>query len=368
LFAQSYLTSDEPLWFTLADCAASTLITGRAPEILRAIRLVPGPPQHGLATIDIAGNPDYRLDPHSDDFYRRLVDLRASVKTRAKAAKHAGDHELARLDAEQLVLKLIANATSYGCFIELNPTDLEELVKVTAYGLDGEPFATQVQRHEKPGASFHLLLATLITGAARLMLVSAERLALDAGLDWAFMDTDSIALTRPDDITSEDFRQRVAGIRGWSEVLNSYDTKGSLLELEDINRGLGADGTLTDDLEPLYCLVVSPKRATSCSTSSMASRCCPRPPPTASGISLPLRQQGRTQRDPTTGRGAERARRDPVAIRPLVSRHAGRARRHRRRPRPSPRSGPAGHDELHGQHPGDRRLVLPPHVLIQACV
>ena len=38
------------------------------------------------------------------------------------------------------------------------------------------------------------LLGVLITGAARLMLAITERLVLDEGLDWAFCDTDSMAL------------------------------------------------------------------------------------------------------------------------------------------------------------------------------
>src|SRR5262249_5788241 len=32
----NYLTSKEPLWFTLADCIASKLLTGRAPKVLQA--------------------------------------------------------------------------------------------------------------------------------------------------------------------------------------------------------------------------------------------------------------------------------------------------------------------------------------------
>ena len=35
------LTSDRPLWYTLADCVASKLRTGNAPRVIRALRYVP---------------------------------------------------------------------------------------------------------------------------------------------------------------------------------------------------------------------------------------------------------------------------------------------------------------------------------------
>lgn len=34
----NHLTSQRPMWFTLADCIVSTLLTGRAPEVLKALR------------------------------------------------------------------------------------------------------------------------------------------------------------------------------------------------------------------------------------------------------------------------------------------------------------------------------------------
>ncbi|QEC48537.1 hypothetical protein FSW04_13825 [Baekduia soli] len=259
--AQSYLTSDELLWVTLADCIASKLITGQAPEVVQSIRFAPRGPQDGLQPIDILGNPKYRVDPYQDDFYKRLVDLRSEVKTAAARATSEGDAELAaRLDTEQKALKLTASATSYGCFIELNATDREGEHVINAYGLDGVAFAARVKRDEQPGRYFHPLLGTLITGAARLMLVIAERLARDEGLDWAFMDTDSIALTKPPPLDREDFHHRVQRIRDWFSALNPYASPGSLLELEDINYGLRSDGKTGNDLEPLYCYAVSPKR------------------------------------------------------------------------------------------------------------
>ena len=56
---QNYLTPREPLWFTLADCIASKLRTGKSPKVLEAITFTPGPVQTNLKPIAIAGNPDY---------------------------------------------------------------------------------------------------------------------------------------------------------------------------------------------------------------------------------------------------------------------------------------------------------------------
>src|SRR5262249_31578094 len=76
----NYLSSDRALWFTLADCVASKLLTGKTPAIDRAICFTPRGIQQDLASVDIAGNPRYRIDPAKDDFYKRLIDLRRAVK------------------------------------------------------------------------------------------------------------------------------------------------------------------------------------------------------------------------------------------------------------------------------------------------
>ena len=122
--AQSFLSSStgELLWFTLADCIASTLRMGKPPEVIEAVRFTARHPQYDLRPLDIAGNADYRVDPSREDFYVRLIDLRGEVKRNAAAARTASDEALAeRLDGEQQSLKITASATSYGIFIELNP-------------------------------------------------------------------------------------------------------------------------------------------------------------------------------------------------------------------------------------------------------
>ena len=44
------------LWFTLADCIASKLHTGKAPVVLEALRFQPGPLQVDLREIDLPGD------------------------------------------------------------------------------------------------------------------------------------------------------------------------------------------------------------------------------------------------------------------------------------------------------------------------
>ena len=37
----NYLSADEPQWFTLADVLASKVLTGKTPEVIKAIRFKP---------------------------------------------------------------------------------------------------------------------------------------------------------------------------------------------------------------------------------------------------------------------------------------------------------------------------------------
>ena len=253
-------TSDEHHRYTLADCIASKILKGKVPKILRAIRFSPVGVQTGLQPINIAGNPNYYIDPREDDFYKRLIDLRSEVKANRDSAKKAGcKAEATKLDAEQKALKLCANATSYGIFVELNVNEQDKPQEVTCYGVDGKGFTTRVRNIEEPGRYFHPLLATLITGAARLMLAIAEQLAEDSGISWAFCDTDSMALAKPKGMDEADFLARAGSVRDWFTPLNPYEHKGPLFKIEDANYRTEG-GKTTDELEPLYCFAISAKR------------------------------------------------------------------------------------------------------------
>ena len=259
----NYLTTEggRPLWFTLADCLASTLLTGKPPKVLTAVRFSPEGVQDGLQPISILGNPEYQVDPTQEDFYRRLIDLRSQIKREMKAAKASGETQRAdQLDAEQLTIKIIANATSYGIFVELNVEEQDRLEEVCCYGPDGNGFSTWVRTIENPGTFFHPLLATLITGAARLMLALAECQATKSGVSWAFCDTDSMGLARPVEMLDTEFLKHAQAVSDWFTPLDPYTIKEPLFKLEDANYRLDRQGKLTKELEPLYCYAVSAKR------------------------------------------------------------------------------------------------------------
>ena len=139
----NYLTSEYPLWFTLADVIAAKLLGGKSPEILEAINFSPREPQAGLQSISIAGNSNYRVDPTKDDFFRRLIDLRTSIKSRLKNSS-ALDAEA--LNSDQQALKILANSTSYGIFVEMIVGDLDAPEKLICYGPSGEGFAVELEQ------------------------------------------------------------------------------------------------------------------------------------------------------------------------------------------------------------------------------
>lgn len=175
------LHSQQPLWYTLPDLIAATLLTGRAPTITRALRFVPVGRQPDLQPVRLRG--DVLVDPASEDFFRAVVEAR-------QRAKQAGDQDLAGF------LKDLANAGSYGIYAEMIRHELPagNPEKVTVHGPTGQPFSAKVIAPEDPGEFCFPPIAAVITGAARLMLALLERAVTDAGGTWVFCDTDSLAI------------------------------------------------------------------------------------------------------------------------------------------------------------------------------
>lgn len=252
----NYLSSDAPLWFTLADCIASKLLTGRTPRIVEAIAFAPGPMQPDLLTINVSGNAQYRVDPGKTDFFKRVIELRKEIQARIA---DASGNERETLETEQHALKICANSTSYGIWVQVNVETRADSSAVTVHGATGEPFTRLTNKAEKPGEYFHPLLASLITGAARLMLAITECQIAAQGLEWAFCDTDSMAIAKPDAMADDEFERRVKAIAEWFAALNPYAFGGSILKIEDENASLK-----TGKPEPLYCWAVSSKRYALC--------------------------------------------------------------------------------------------------------
>lgn len=236
----NHVTSEKPMWYALSDVIASKLQTGRTPQIERAVTFKPGSIQDGLKTFNLFSNPEYQIDPRKDDLFTKLINLR-DLTPKSKP--------------ENKALKILANSTCYGILVEVLRDNAPKQEPIVVYGPDGASMQTVSVAIEEPGKYFHPLLATLITSAARLMLSITERLAKDQGLSWAFCDTDSLALARPEGMNREEFRKRTHETVDWFADLNPYDKQGSILQIEDVNFDPSSN-----ELKPLYCYAVSAKR------------------------------------------------------------------------------------------------------------
>jgi hypothetical protein len=259
--------SGEGLWFSLPDVAASVLLTGKIPLIIDAFRLVPVGRLTGLRKVRLGGEVD--VDPKIQDLFRTLIEQRKSLSKR----KELSERDVDRLDQS---LKVLANATSYGIFAEMNRQESEKRIKVRCHGLDPEPYECSVLHPEQPGEFCFPPLASLITGAARLMLALLEHSVSELGGTYAMEDTDSMAIVsreRGGFIPCEGGNHRSQNGEGrirtltWKQVgqivarfeaLNPYNRNivaGSVLKIEEDNRD-----PKTGKRRQLYCLAISAKR------------------------------------------------------------------------------------------------------------
>jgi hypothetical protein len=257
------LTSDTALVYAGPDLCASTLLSGKAPKVLKAYRLVPRGLQNRLTPVRLRG--EVQIDPATQDFFKSVIEERKRVKNRPCISPD----ERGRLDA---FLKVLANSGSYGIFAEMNREELpaKQREAVTVYGLD-EPFAAQTAAPEEPGAFCFPPVAALIPSAARLMLAVLERCVMDAGGSYAFCDTDSMAIAAtasgglvpcdggsyPGPAIKALSRAEVELIVSRFVALNPYDREavpGSILKIEDEN--FGENGRVRQ----LYAYAISAKR------------------------------------------------------------------------------------------------------------
>jgi hypothetical protein len=107
--AWNFLTSKQAIWVTGLDTVAAKLMTGKPLKILKAIKVIPHGVQSGLAPVKLHGQ--LEVDPHRDDLAVRLVQLRASLKT--KNPKLAGG------------LKVAANSAAFGILCQMDVKDLD---------------------------------------------------------------------------------------------------------------------------------------------------------------------------------------------------------------------------------------------------
>jgi hypothetical protein len=250
------LTSNDPIWYSGPDLAASTLLAGRPPKILEAFRLVPQGVQTGIVGTTIGKR---SVDPTNDDFFRAVIEER---KTLPKSHPH------------YLLLKIIANSL-YGIFAELNKEEYgkNNLKQVKVYSGDYEKEEVR-DAVERPGRWQFSPAAALITAGGRLMLAILEKMAEQYQGTYLLTDTDSMLFVAsktgglvPCPGGSHRTEDGTAAINAmtWDQVkticerlnaLNPYDQTvvGQILKIEDCNKNQSGDQ------HQLYGLAISAKR------------------------------------------------------------------------------------------------------------
>ncbi len=247
----NYLRSDRPMWFTLADCLVAKFLSGKTPNVQRALIFEPGPPQRGLEPIKVLGR--HTIDPYRQDFYRELIRARQKEEI-AKVGK--AEAEQTQIEEVREAIKTVANSTSYGIFVQVNVNRAPNKEMVRVFKPDGSAFVKRMSKVETLGPWFNPIVATLITGAARLMLALAEYRVMEAGLDWAFCDTDSLAIAKPKHMAAEEFERRALDVVEWFRPLNPYGLDEPILKIEKVNYAVGTKAKT----EPLFCWAISSKR------------------------------------------------------------------------------------------------------------
>jgi hypothetical protein len=260
-----YAGSDNPddaLWYSLPDVVASVLLNkGRIPKIVDAFRIEPRGKLRGLKFTKLRGQ--IEVDPREQDFFKVVIEQRKRLAKR----KDISDSEKDRLDK---FLKVLANAASYGIYAEMHRLESESKKEVVCHGIDAEPFTCRVAHPDEPGEYCFPPMASVITGAARLMLALLERRVTDLGGTYAMEDTDSMAIVATEKggmIRCAGDNRDTAKALSWKQVkeisdqfllLNPYDRNevpSSILKIEDDNYIPG-----TKNQRQLHCLAISAKR------------------------------------------------------------------------------------------------------------
>jgi hypothetical protein len=266
LSADSENTKSSALWFTLPDIVAAKILTGRVPKIVDAFRIEASGRLPELMPIKLRGIID--IDPARQDFFRVAIEERQRLKKR---------NDLTQTEKQRLnkALKVLANAASYGIYAEMIRHESEKKVHVTCYGIDSESFQCSVLHADEPGEYCFPPLASVITGAARLMLALLEHSVTELDGTYAMEDTDSMAIVANERgglvecPGGQHIRRGAEAVRAlsWNQVgeiakrfaaLNPYDRNsvpGSVLKIEEDN----FDPTSTKQRQ-LYCLAISAKR------------------------------------------------------------------------------------------------------------
>jgi hypothetical protein len=169
----------QSMWIAGPDLIASVLLGGLVPKVLEAFRIVPHGKQRGLQPVELRGA--ISVDPKKEDFFTRAIEYRKQNKANARL---------------QHFLKVLANSTSYGTYLELNPikVDPSNRFRITVYSGDQQFEQLAPDTIEQPGSFYFPLLGALITSGGRLLLAMIERCVRDAGGTYLCCDTDALTI------------------------------------------------------------------------------------------------------------------------------------------------------------------------------
>ena len=169
----------QPMWVAGPDLIASVLLSGRIPKVKKAIRIVPRGKQRGLQAVKLRAA--VSVEPTKKDFFTRVIEYRKQNKSD---------------DRLQYFLKILANSTSYGTYLELNslkvdPSDRPDITVYSGEVIREQPAPDTI---EQPGSFYFPLLGALITSGGRLLLAMIERCVRDAGGTYLCCDTDALTI------------------------------------------------------------------------------------------------------------------------------------------------------------------------------
>jgi len=200
-------TSAVSRWYTLADVIAAKLLGATVPSIEEAVEFYADGRQGGLERVEMFG---VKLDPRKQIF-KTVVEERQRYKDDNPALAQA--------------LKILANSGAYGIYAEINVAPSAERKDERTFGTwyaDIGPVFGETH-DERPGRFFNPVLASLVTGAARLALAMAEAEVALRGGTFAFCDTDSLAI-----VAGENAPQGVP-------CLSDHDVKSIIAKFNQLN-------------------------------------------------------------------------------------------------------------------------------------
>lgn len=206
-------TDNTSLWYSLPDLIASKMLSGKTPKILEAITFEPQGIQDELQEIAILKGISIKPE---DDFIKKLIEERIKIKSESKTTQDK---------IRQNILKIIANSTSYGIYIETNSNPERKKIESTVYGLDS--FEMESEKTEQVGRYYHPIMSIFLTAGSRMILACAESLVKQNDGYMAYCDTDSVFVSP----------LQVPLIQKFFKTLNPYSMDVEMFKVEDDEQG-----------------------------------------------------------------------------------------------------------------------------------